>query len=141
MKSYKYRSESSTGEEVGQGADGTGSGAGMVSLSAPFSSSGVIRSMGSMTVFFKMSKASCARPVTPVANDFIGRYVTRRPPLLDSHTGRISTARKYFHTTPTLERDHVEGVDVQAYSRRRDPARTSSRAARTHRATREGENS
>src|SRR5262245_22884443 len=64
------------GGEVGQGVVGTGSGAGINSFVSPFSSSGVIKSIGSMSVFFKRSKARCARPVTPVANDFIGRYVT-----------------------------------------------------------------
>src|ERR1043165_5856986 len=64
------------GSREGQGTDGVGSDGVMTSFDTVLFSSGVTRSMGSITVFFNKSSAKCARPVTPVAKDFIGIYMT-----------------------------------------------------------------
>ena len=45
----------------------------MESFDTVLFSSGVTKSIGSMTVFFSKSTANWARPLTPVAKDFIGR--------------------------------------------------------------------
>src|SRR5687767_1448605 len=67
--------EFNTGSVEGQGTAGAGS-CGMTSFETALFSSGVTKSIGSMTVFFNTSTANCAKPVRPVAKDFIGKYVT-----------------------------------------------------------------
>src|SRR5690349_12785966 len=64
------------GSREGQGTAGAGSGGVMTSFDTVLLSSGVTKSIGSMTVFFNRSSAKCASPVTPVAKDFIGMYLT-----------------------------------------------------------------
>src|SRR5215510_13252261 len=84
-------SECNMGSEGGQGTAGAGSWLGITSLDTVLFSSGVTRSIGSMTVFFNTSTASCARPVSPVANDFIGIYVTSGSSI-DPFTENIAVA-------------------------------------------------
>src|SRR5690349_16184958 len=73
---FRLAAECSMGFPEGQGTAGAGSWGVMTSFDTVLFSSGVTKSIGSMTVFFKRSIANCASPVTPVAKDFIGIYFT-----------------------------------------------------------------
>lgn len=65
--------DASTGSGTGQGVAGDGSGIDSTPGEAGFSSFGVIKSSGSVNVFFNTSTASCASPESPDVNDFIGK--------------------------------------------------------------------